>query len=243
MAKEADGSRRLVLQDRLQPGPLSLGEAEARYAGSVLRLRPGDVLSLLDGAGGLAKAEVLALGRRALELQVFRVEQLEPPAGPRLELVQAIGKGDKFEDLLRRATELGAARITPLYTERGLRPEPKPRWAAVLDDALRICGRRFRPELSPPLSVAELAARPRAALSLALAGQGAAALAEALPAEAPARVELVIGPEGGLSPAERTQLEEAGFSLVHLGPRTLRTQSAGPAALAILGHVYGGLYR
>jgi 16S rRNA (uracil1498-N3)-methyltransferase len=167
------------------------------------------------------------------------VRDVPPPPGPALTLLQGVGKGDKLDTVVRQTTELGVRALVPVITERAVaRHEQRlDRWSAIAEDALRVSARSWRPRLEPPRALAEVLARPRADLALCLALEGGVPLAALLAARDPAAVgsvEVLVGPEGGLAPAEVAAAREAGFEVAHLGSNTLRTETAGPAVAAIL---------
>jgi 16S rRNA (uracil1498-N3)-methyltransferase len=166
-----------------------------------------------------------------------------------LTLAQGIPRGDKLEAIIRMATELGVSRVVPLVTERTVvRVEPGP-WAhrlarcrRVAREAAKQCGRAVVPEVDPPQRLAEwLAGATMPGLVLCLREGASAALVEVLPAGPLDRVTAIIGPEGGLSDAEVARIAAAGAVVAGLGPRILRTETAGPTILAILQARYGDL--
>jgi 16S rRNA (uracil1498-N3)-methyltransferase len=235
--------RRLVVPagwlDGDDAGERALPDEHAHYVREVLRLPLGSELELLDGAGRRARARLRRGTKRELfvELEAVRVES--PPPGPHLTLLQAVGKGDKLDTVVRQATELGARRIVPVLSERAVaRHEQRlERWNAIAEDALRVSARTVRPTIEAPTPLDDLLARPRAELALCFALEDGRPLSEVLAERSPsglASIELLIGPEGGLTPAEVSAARAAGFLTVHLGQHTLRTETAGPAAAAIL---------
>jgi 16S rRNA (uracil1498-N3)-methyltransferase len=237
-------ARRLVVPEAsLREGALALSTELAHYVRDVLRLGPGAPLLLLDGAGGEAEAEVSAADKRAVTLAVGPVARCAPPR-PGLVLLQAVGKGDKMDQVVRQATELGVSRVVPVLTARAVaRQEGRvERWRTIAEDAVRVAGHRHRPRIEPvtPLGAA-LAGAPEG-LRLTLALDAAEPLAARLAAATPGPdVTLLVGPEGGLTPEEVAEARAAGFLAAHLGAGTLRTETAGPAVLAIVAFWAGRL--
>jgi len=168
-------------------------------------------------------------------------------------LVQGIPKGDRMESIVRAATELGVARVCPALTERTVVRLPPARWherarrwQRVAREATKQCGRAVVPAVDPPRPLTEwLAALPGYDLGLCLWEEAAQPLSTALAARAhaPASVLLIVGPEGGLAGAEADEALTRGMALVSLGQRTLRTETAGPAVLAVLQARWGDLGR
>jgi 16S rRNA (uracil1498-N3)-methyltransferase len=150
-----------------------------------------------------------------------------------------------MDAVVRQATELGATRIVPVTASRGVarldgRVE---RWRAIAEDAIRVSGRPRRPVIEEVVPLASVFGRARARVALCLAGSARSSVGAAVGDGQGLRdgYEVLIGPEGGLDPEEIAAAAAAGFSQVQLGPYTLRTETAGPAVLAILQYVAGAL--
>ncbi|KAF1030120.1 MAG: Ribosomal RNA small subunit methyltransferase E [Burkholderia plantarii] len=217
----------------------------------VLRLEPGDALTLFDGRGGQHRAELVEIGKRTAVARTvgFDARELETPY--RITLAQGIAGGDKMDWLIEKAVELGLAALAPLSTARGVvrlsgeRAEKRvAHWQGVVRASCEQCGRNRVPEVGPVTDfTAWLDTLPPAAdteLRLMLSPRASIDFSE-LPAVAPAgKVTLLIGPEGGLSPAEEDAARDAGFQAIVLGARVLRTETAGMAMLAALAARWGG---
>ena len=238
-----------VEKARLGDDSVILSDEDHHYLTRVLRLGPGDRLTLFDGDGGEAEAEIARVGPRASEARVLSRRRVERPPGPELTLVQALARGEKLDLVVQKATELGVARIIPVTTERAVSPDllrgtsRRQRWEKIAREAARQSGRADLPEIEPVTSFPlALAAAPREALKL-LFFEGARGnhLREALPATPPPSAVLAVGPEGGFTEGEVARAREAGFAVVGLGPRTLRTETAAMAVLAIVGYAIGDL--
>ncbi|MFB0617392.1 16S rRNA (uracil(1498)-N(3))-methyltransferase [Streptomyces sp. AGS-58] len=215
---------------------------EGRHAVSVKRLRPGEDVVLTDGrgrwAGGVVKA---AEGKDRLVVTDLEAVREEPPAAPRITVVQALPKGDRGELAVETMTEVGVDAIVPWQAsrcitqwkgERGLKALGK--WRATAREAGKQSRRVRFPEVGDAATtrqVAELLAR--ADLAAVLHESGDERLADAdLPADG--EIVLVVGPEGGVSPEELALFAEAGARPYVLGPTVLRTSTAGTAAAALL---------
>ncbi len=240
-----------VLRVPVVPLPLGLARLDAdtaRYVTRVHRLRAGERFLAFDPLARLqAEAELVVSEPRSATARFGEPEAAEGVATPDVHLLQALGKGDHFESVVRDATALGATSVTALETERTV-PQPgdgmkrRARWQAVALQAARQCGRGELPELLGPVSLEAALARAVESAG-ALCGGGNAVrllldpeaecrLGEALVASAPgAALWLLIGPEGGLSSEERACSTRAGFEPVALGPFVLRMELAAAVAL------------
>ncbi|GAA5784524.1 16S rRNA (uracil(1498)-N(3))-methyltransferase [Chitiniphilus shinanonensis] len=236
---------RLYLDLPLASGAnLSLPEEAARHV-QVLRLQPGDVLTLFDGRGGEYDATVTQMGKRSVEVAVGAHHAVGRESPLDITLVQAVAAAERMDYAIQKATELGVGRIAPVnsaYTQgrmAGERAEKRrAHWQGVAAAACEQSGRTRVPEVAAVRDLAELLATPpQADLKLLLSPRGATRLAD-LPAQA-ARVVLLVGPEGGLSPDEEAAAVAAGWTGLALGPRVLRTETAGATLIALLQARYG----
>lgn len=234
---------------RLHAGtPLASGEVLALPAGAarhvqVLRLQPGDALTLFDGRGGEYDAVVEHMGRSDVRVRVGAHHAVEREAAPAVHLALAMPANERMDWLVEKATELGVGSIQPLVAERsvlrlaGERAQKKQaHWQAIAVAACEQCGRNRVPQVHPvqPLASWLAGAQPGWMLSLA---DGTRPLA-ALPV--PPELTLLSGPEGGLAPGEEAAAAARGWTPVHLGPRILRAETAPLAALATLTLAKGG---
>jgi len=232
--------------------PPRLEEAETLHALRVLRLAPGDACIGLDGRGRAWPLRVVAATRRELGLEVTGPAEFEPEPGglgaplPFIEVAVAFPRRARAEEMLRRLTQLGAARITPLRARQS-GPQAAPdqgdaRWLRLLREVCKQCRRSWLPELAPSLSPLELAlARPGEGLAL-LDPQGGMSLDTWARSLRPAAeglgtrlrpITLAIGPEGGFDEDERAALFSRGTTAVRVSPHVLRIETAAEAALAI----------
>ncbi|MEL7937939.1 MULTISPECIES: 16S rRNA (uracil(1498)-N(3))-methyltransferase [Pseudomonas] len=227
--------------------PLSLGqhelpEAQAHYIGRVLRHAAGDAVQLFDGSGQEFLGELVEVGKKSV-----RVELRESFAGLaesplRLHLGQGLSRGERMDWAIQKATELGAARITPIVSERcevRLKDERADKrtahWRQIAISACEQCGRSVLPQIDAPVGLAEWLQAAEADLKLVLHP-----VAEPLASHArPGSLAFLIGPEGGLSDAEVEQAKAAGFHAARLGPRVLRTETAPVVALSVAQQLWG----
>lgn len=233
------------------PLPLAVGatvrldDNAFNHAVRVLRLQPDAALILFNGQGGALTATLAEVSKREAwaRLLEFLPGEVESPL--RVILGQGISRGDRMDYTLQKAVELGAAALQPLFTERGgvdLSGERLTRkvqhWRSIVIGACEQCGRNRLPKVYDPLRLADWLAQPAEAGLRLLLDPAAETGLRGL--EPPAGlVTLLIGAEGGLSPGEIAQARQAGFIGVRLGPRILRTETAGLAALAALQALWG----
>lgn len=225
--------------------PLSVGERElpgeaARHV-QVLRLQPGDALTLFDGRGGEWAARVTRMGRSEVVVQVGECVPLEREAARAVHLIVGMPANERMDWLVEKATELGVASIQPVLTARSVlklegdrAAKRQARWQAIAVAACEQCGRNRLPAVAAPLALQA---------ALRAAGQGARLVLSLRAGSQPLRdvagdastVWVLHGPEGGLAPQEEDAAIAAGFAPVHLGARVLRSETAAIAALALLG--------
>ena len=229
---------------------LELTGPEAHHAITVRRLRPGETLDLVDGAGTRARCELLRGEKQTMTVTV-RALHREPAPAPRLTLVQALAKGDRDLQAVESATELGVDRVIPWQAERAvvrLKPERTVRtmtkWEATLTAAAKQSRRSHWPALADPVTstalAALIAAEPDTRWYL-LHESGTRGWSEhAAAGWSPATpLAVIVGPEGGIGDAETERLTAAGAQVLTLGPLVLRSSTAGPAALAALAAATG----
>jgi 16S rRNA (uracil1498-N3)-methyltransferase len=226
--------------------PLSAGAELELPAGAarhvqVLRLQPGQPLTLFNGQGGQWQASVLRMGRSQVAVRVLAHEALEREPGRRVRLALGMPANERMDWLVEKAAELGAASLQPLHTAHsvlrlsGERASKKQQhWQQVAVAACEQCGGNRVPEVAPVAELRDWLGRApevplRCVLSLAAGTQPLAAVLAAQPG---AEALFLSGPEGGLSPAEDAQARAAGFVPVTLGARVLRAETAALAALA-----------
>lgn len=233
------------------PGAVvSLGGSEAKHAVTVSRIRPGEQLQLGNGAGLMVRGTVVSSAAAELTLEVAEATVAEAPT-PRIRLVQALAKGDRDELAIQAATELGVDGVIPWAAARSVSrwegaklARGRERWASIVREATKQSIRPWLPEVDELASTRQLAARAGSTRMLLLEPTASARLtdvAASIVRDAPneADIVLVVGPEGGIAPAELDLLTEAGATAVRLGETVLRTSTAGPAALAILNQALG----
>jgi 16S rRNA (uracil1498-N3)-methyltransferase len=240
---------RIHVDQPLSPGlELSLPAQAAEHVSRVLRLGEGDALTLFNGDGHDYAATISGMARREVRVRIHGTQEIGNESSLRLTLVQAVVRGEKMDLIIQKATELGVACIVPVLTERSevrldsARAEKRlAHWQAIIASACEQSGRARLPAILPahPLET-WLASLPQdGSLRLALLPEGDPSLRSL--AFGPAGGALVVGPEGGLGERDVGALRGAGFGGLALGPRILRTETAGLAALAALQAVHGDM--
>ncbi len=253
-----------IAPERIRDGRVFFDRDESRHLARVLRLRSGDTVLAADGAGHEYTVRLETIGDEATGT-VLDVGANDHESPLRITLIQSVPKGDKMESIVRASTELGVTRIVPVLTARtivtlepGRWRDRARRWQRVAKEASKQCGRAVVPAVDVPHPLDEaLDLSEDAALRLCLwegaaggGGQGggqarllgtprAASLPPTLPAGS--RVAILIGPEGGLTWDEVDGARARGWLVVGIGPRILRTETAGPAIVAVLQARFGDL--
>lgn len=222
--------------------PAQAGEHVAR----VLRLVAGDPLTLFNGDGNDYPSTIERTGKREVVVRVTAGQPAGTESPLRLTLAQAVARGEKMDLIMQKATELGVVRIVPLLTERSevkldaARAEKRlAHWRSVVASACEQSGRARLPEVlgAQPLQTWLDQLADDGALRLALLPDGTRNARDLR--FGPAGGTLVIGPEGGLGERDIQALTAHGFAGLRLGPRILRTETAGMAALAALQALHG----
>lgn len=218
-----------------------LPEDTANHLLRVMRLREGDACVLFNGDGHDYSAEVTVAGKREARVRIGAGQQVDNESPLRITLLQGIARGEKMDLILQKATELGVAAVIPVNAERtevkldaARAAKRLAHWHSVIASACGQSGRARVPSLVPPQNLQAAAqGLPADTLKLTLDPQGEHRLASLETAPA-GGVVIAIGPEGGWSPRDRQALQDAGFQGLQLGPRILRTETAGLAAIAAL---------
>jgi len=236
---------RFYCREALSPGAhVELPEPVARHAVRVLRLPPGAPMVLFDGRGGEYPAHIERIERDRVMAVLGAWVETERESALAITLVQALQAGDKMDFTIQKAVELGVRDIVPVESRRSVLRLAGERagkrvahWQGVVASACEQCGRNQVPLVAPLEKLENWLARPAdGVLRLMLAPDAEQTLATIAPAK---DVQLLIGAEGGLDPQEVIAAQQAGFQAVRLGPRVLRTETAGLAALAALQALWG----
>jgi 16S rRNA (uracil1498-N3)-methyltransferase len=227
---------------------VALPESAAAHLSRVLRLAAGDACVLFNGDGHDHAARILASSKREMRVAVGPAVEVPRESPLRIVLLQGIARGEKMDLILQKATELGVAEVRPLSSQRSEVKLDDARaakrlahWRNVVVAACEQSGRARVPEVRAPVALAAvLDALPAGGLRLILDPDGALRFTS-LAFDRDSPVLLAVGPEGGWSSLDRQQLQAAGFQGLRLGPRILRTETAGLAAIAALQAGFGDL--
>ena len=239
--------RFFVSPDRLQDDEVNLPEEVFHHLHVVLRRSAGEEILLLDGYGSVCRCRVDALGKRGGTARVLERWQEGETAFP-LHLLQGLPKGDKFDLVLQKGTELGIGAFTPVISERsvpvrGAEREDRrlQRWQRIMQEAARQCRRSRLPRLESVQSLEAALSSCQAELKLMLWEEESRPLVEVLSGRTPREVAVLVGPEGGFTAEEAALARHFGFIPVRCGPRILRSETAGFAIAAVLQYLYGDL--
>ncbi|CAA0115829.1 Ribosomal RNA small subunit methyltransferase E [Halioglobus japonicus] len=222
----------------LEPGP-------SRHLARVLRLGVGDHLILFDGHGGEYPGEITAVDKKQVEVRTGEHREIESESPLAIHLGIAVSRGERMDWLIQKSTELGVTALTPLLTEHtgvklsGERATKKiQHWQQIAISACEQCGRNRPPEIHALQSAEQWLGSTVAEQKFVLHHR-----ADTIDASrsSPGSIALLVGPEGGLSEAEITAAEQAGYTALRLGPRVLRTETAPLAAIAILQAYWGDM--
>jgi 16S rRNA (uracil1498-N3)-methyltransferase len=222
---------------------LELAEAQSHYLGKVLRMQAGRELILFNGEGGEYTADISAVSKKAVTVNVKDFLADNRQSHLQLELAIGVSRGERMDWVLQKATELGVTKITPLMTERtevklgGERADKKlEHWQQIIISACEQCQRNLLPELSAPQNYAEWVKICDADFKFVLHHRDSKKLPQDKTTQS---VALLIGPEGGLDDDEIAQAIAQNFAPLTLGPRVLRTETAPVAAISLVQYLWG----
>lgn len=239
-------STRVFTSQALSEGAeLALEEGSSHHLATVLRMKAGAALMLFNGKGGEYEASISRVEKRTVWVRVGRHYPVARESALRLTLAQCVSKGERMDYTLQKAVELGVSCIVPLISERSVVKLDAERWdkkqhhwQEIARSAAEQSGRTLVPLVEPVVKLMDWLSHPRVdKLRLTLNPAGSVTLHGL---ESPqGGVSLLVGPEGGLSEAEVQQAGKHGFLGLRLGPRVLRTETAGVAALAAMQALWG----
>lgn len=239
---------RIFTDQAIAPGTLELEPDPSRHIARALRLREGAPLVLFNGQGGEYRATVMRVGKKTVDVEVgdYQPVSSESPLGVHLGI--ALSRGERFDWVVQKATELGVASIAPLFTEHtsvklsGDRVGKKlAHWRQIAISACEQCGRNTIPGIHIPVTLSHWLAEAGSPVRWVLHTSSDAVKAAMTDMPAPSSIDLLVGPEGGFSDTEIEAAVAAGFSALQLGPRILRTETAPVVALAIVQSRWGDL--
>ncbi|WP_411361195.1 16S rRNA (uracil(1498)-N(3))-methyltransferase [Pseudidiomarina sp. YC-516-91] len=225
---------------------LELGDDAANHVGRVLRMNVGQALTLFNGDGHDYAANIVAVSKKNVLVEITAQALNSSEAPIKIHLGQGVSRGDRMDFVLQKSVELGVHEITPLFTERcGVKLsgdrllKKQQQWQKIVIGACEQSGRSYVPVVHTPVPLQQWLCELPAALRLTLDPEAQVPLREQqLTGE---HIQLLIGPEGGLTEAEITAAATADFQPVRLGPRVLRTETAALSALTAVQYQFGDL--
>jgi 16S rRNA (uracil1498-N3)-methyltransferase len=247
---EEEMPRIYIPPERIVGEQIPLQSREARYILTVLRLGPGDEVTVFDGAGNEYRTELAEDDKGGMYLAIQEESRPERESPLQITLGQALLKGERMKFVIQKATELGIDRIIPLVTTRtiplvegeqeSLRIE---RWKRIAQEAAKQSGRTMVPKIEAIHELADFLAEAQDAGTRIMLWEGEPTpLREVVrKIDAPAEITLLIGPEGGFAEAEVNAAQAQGFLVAGLGQRVLRAETASLSILSIVQHLFGDL--
>jgi 16S rRNA (uracil1498-N3)-methyltransferase len=208
---------------------------------AVLRLNAGDKVELFDGQGGLASAVISGIRKNIVTLEVEDVRRSEMPKSRRIIIAVSVPKGERFDWLIEKCTELGVERISPVIFERTVRqpgnPKALDRWVNIAISAAKQCKRLFLPQIDPPMNSQDcLEAIKKDSPNCRIIAGGMSVNCPSLAGQAFGQndVAALVGPEGGFTENEEVFLKNSGVQFVRLSDTILRTETAAIAFASVL---------
>lgn len=217
---------------------IDLEPEPSRHLARALRMRNGDSLILFNGMGGEYSATIIDVGKKSVRVSIESYQAPQVESELSINLGVAVSRGERFDWVIQKATELGVRSIYPLFTEHtgvklpAERAQKKHRhWQQIAISACEQCGRNQIPEIELPQPITGWLEGAESELKLIMH----TAVAGGMPEQrTPRSIDLLVGPEGGFSESEIATATAHGFLPLQLGPRVLRTETAPVAALAVL---------
>jgi 16S rRNA (uracil1498-N3)-methyltransferase len=238
---------RIYVNQQLQIGAIyELPSAAANHVANVLRLAVGDKLVLFNGEGGEFSGVIESISKRRVIIKTLEFIDRQAESPLKIHLGQGIARGEKMDFIIQKAVELGVTTVTPLITARcnvHLNPErlakKLERWQKIAISACEQCGRNFIPTINQPEKIADWIVSNQSDLALILSPYAEQSLTDL--AKKTATISVLIGPEGGLNTDEIQLAKQHKFLAIKLGPRILRTETAGLVTLSLLQARWGDL--
>jgi len=226
---------------------ITLSKESSHYLSNVLRLQGGSPLIVFNGKGGEYNAEISEIKKRDVTINVKEYADVDNESPLSIHLLQGVSRGEKMDYTIQKATELGVKTITPVITERSIIKMSAERWLKKIEhwrgvaiSACEQCGRNILPEINEPIEFRSIinAVSSDENDALIILHPGGTSLKIVI-SKAPRRVTVLIGAEGGFSETELANAISSGFVPVAIGPRILRTETAGAAIISALQSNWG----
>lgn len=226
--------------ENISGNEVELCEQETRHAAGVMRLGKGECVEIVDGKGGIATAVIENAGRKKMLLKIENFKKVPPKQSGRVIIATSIAKGDRFEWLISKCTELGVDRIVPVIFERTVKlakgDNAVDRWKNVAVSAIKQCGSLFLPIIDRSVAFSkaiELIKAEYPLVKLVVGWPGDEAIDVDTLDIIGTDVSAIVGPEGGFTQAEEKLLSQTEIQKVNLGENILRTETAAIAFGAI----------
>ncbi|MBI4826946.1 MAG: 16S rRNA (uracil(1498)-N(3))-methyltransferase [Nitrospirae bacterium] len=238
-------TRIFLTPSQLASNEIKITGDNAKYLFLVLRIKPGELITILDGEARKYTCKVLDADKKVVRVAKINEEPYSGESPIFITLAQGIAKGDKMDFIIQKTTELGVKNIVPVITERSqIRETGKiARWRRIALSASQQSGREFIPEIEPPLKLEEFVCRKNQCSKIIFSEkQKGGNLKHVLSTiNNPKHFLLLIGPEGGFSEGEIKLASDNGFIEASLGPRILRTETSPIAAISIIQYELGDM--
>jgi 16S rRNA (uracil1498-N3)-methyltransferase len=235
-----------VEEKNIDGAKASITGTDYKHIVKVLRMKEGDAITLFDENSIEYEGRISKVGSKEITVDIVSSRKVETDSPLRITLMQGLPKGDKMDYIVEKATEIGVHAIVPVVTERSQvrTADKKKRWERIAVEASKQCGRTKPPAIENTLNFFEaIKYKQGNALAIILHVGSQVSLKDFLnnPLQHPTDIIVLIGPEGGFTEKEVLLATELGFTSLGLGPRTLRTETAGLAVLSIIQFQHGDL--
>ena len=240
-------SRFFVPKEAIDGKTIRLDGPEAHHVLDVMRLRTGDGVTTFDGSGREYEGIIKEARPKSLMIEITSTREVPAEGKVLVTLAQAIPKKDKMDYIVEKATELGVHKIAPIETARTIvrlkgdrAKERAERWRRIAREAAKQCGRTTVPEIEDIRDYGSFlgAVKGYGLILMACLVTGTEDMGEVLKGQRAGNMLLFIGPEGDFTPDETTAARSKGARMVSLGPRVLKSDTAGLAALTMINYEY-----
>ncbi len=243
--------RFFVSPDGFSEKTVTIQGPDVNHIRTVLRMKSGDRIRVLDGQGYQYEVCLTGIAKDRVQGEIISQASIQTESPVKVIMGQALIKGSGFDNLVRKATELGVHSIVPLQTQRcvarlasAAESDRTQRWQRIAEEAAKQCGRSQVPEVNPKTLSVEEFCRQTADCDLKLVfweDEDKTRLSDVVPRDSVGAIAFLAGPEGGWAEEEIDWLRQAGFQTVSLGPRLLKADSASLVILSLLQHRWGDL--
>ncbi len=236
--------------ENIDGSTVRLSKEETHHLARVLRMQIGDEVSVFDGEGREFKCGIFEVNANSARLEIIESLVIVRESRLDLTLAQGLAKGEKFDFIVQKATELGVSRIVPLATQNSdvrLQEDRSAkrveRWRRISLEAIKQCNRSKLVDIAVPISLEDFLNTDQSAASelLVFSEAGGSTIKEAAAGLAGKSITALVGPEGGWSPGELEMLDARNAKAVSLGPRIVRTETAAVVAVALIQHLLGDM--